>query len=140
MRLIGGRGYRDIALFYVSGSIHNSIRVPLAPCSSILSGYGRFISVSVRLFAANKGRVGSACMLMMLFWAGCLVSPKLQAQETKRKGIRIGLGQQDEARSRSTEKANSVFVFPNVNKVSFYNEPDKLKRIQEYNRKKNYRI
>ena len=60
-------------------------------------------------------------------------------EDKKYKGRRINLGKQDEDKAREATKAKSVFVFPNVNKIPYYNDPDRVKRIYELTRKKSYR-
>ncbi len=62
-----------------------------------------------------------------------------QASAQRLKGLRVGVGAKDEDRARAAAKERAVFVFPNVNKVSFYNDPDELRTLQELRRKKNYR-
>jgi len=79
----------------------------------------------------------TAALLVAVFMAG-LTGPAL-AQEKRFKGLRIGLGKKDDDRARDAAKAKSVFQFPNVNKIPYYNDPDELRKIQEFTRKKSYR-
>jgi len=94
--------------------------------------------------STRKNKGVEKIFFWMLAIAACLFitlsAPRLaSAQEIKRKGLFYGLDKKDEDRSRIVDKEAAVFLFPNVNKIPYYVDPDRLKRIQEYSHKKNYR-